>query len=153
MAGGWPAVTHGGTSLNTLLHVSSLRQAPPASLGSPCSHPEPAECLTLENDPGVVCLQLKAFLLWRREALKKRKKMSKRKVAGRACGKGQKHFADTRKLRSKMVDLSKNTTTLARVHGNSFPFPSYLTCRQSQKKQLFYMYLPINKLIPFGKSL
>lgn len=50
-------------------------------------------------------------------ALEKRKKM--RKVAGRAHGKGQKHFADSCELRSKMVDLSKNTTTLAHVHRNS----------------------------------
>lgn len=76
-----------------------------------------------------------------------------RKVVERACGKEQKHFADTHELRSKMADLSKSTTTLAHVHGNSFPFPSYLTGRQSEKKQLFHMYPPLSKLILFDKSL
>lgn len=117
MAGGWPPVTHKGTGLNTLLHMSSLGQVQSASLGSPQSHPDPAEHLTLGNVPGMPCPQVKAFLLCRREGLGKRKRM--RKVVGRACGKGQKHFADSHELRSKMLDLSKNTTTLARVHGNS----------------------------------
>lgn len=41
------------------------------------------------------------------------------KGVGRAYSEGQKHFADTGELRSKMAGLSENTNTLARVHGNS----------------------------------
>lgn len=104
--------TRGDRPEHPAAHVRPAPSAASLPRLSRC-HPDPAERLTLGNVPGVPC----PALLWRREAFEKRKRM--RKGVGKACGKRQKHFADTSELRSKMVDLSRNTNTLAHVQGNS----------------------------------